>query len=76
MKLCKYEFTKLGIEEMYDDAIDEIMTALDGTNENFGIEDLDFKVTIGNLQIEIPCFADAFETLFGALLEIEEDLYR
>ena len=73
MKNCKYDFTKPGIKTMEQDALDLIFSALDGTNPDFDISELDFKVTIGNLQIEIPCMAYSFDILFGALLEIEEE---
>ena len=78
MKSCKYEFNKLGIQAMENDSLDLIFSALSGENEDFNISELDFKVTIGNLEIEIPCLAHNFEALFTALGDVltahEEEL--
>ena len=76
MKSCKYEFNKLGIQAMENDSLDLISSAINGENQDFDISELDFKVTIGNLEIEIPCFAHNFEALFAALgdiLEVHEE---
>lgn len=70
MKSCKYEFTNLGLKEMENDSLDLIFSALSGENKDFDISELDFKVTIGNLETEIPCLAHNFEALFTALGDV------
>ena len=72
MKTVKYEFTTQGIKAMYNDSLEEIFSALAEENENFAIDDLDIKITLGNKTIEIPISADAFEILFSCINEIKE----
>ena len=70
MKSCKYEFNRFGITAMENDSLEMILSAINGENQDFNISELDFKVTIGNLEIEIPCLAHNFEALFAALGDV------
>lgn len=70
MKACKYEFNKYGLKEMENDSLDLIFSALSGENQDFDISELDFKIMIGNLEIDIPCLAHNFEALFSALGDV------
>ena len=70
MKNCKYAFTRAGVKALEQDSLNLIFSALAGENEDFDISELDFKITIGNLETEIPCHADNFEAFFEALAEV------
>ena len=70
MKKCKYAFTRAGVKALEYDSLDLISSALDGENKDFDISELNFKITIGNLETEIPCFAHNFEAFFYALEEV------
>ena len=70
MKKCKYAFTCAGVKALENDSLNLIFSALDGENEDFDISELNFKITIGNLETEIPCFAHNFEAFFEALAEV------
>ena len=70
MQKCKYAFTRAGVKALEHDSLDLILSALDGENKDFDISELDFKITIGNLQTEIPCLAHNFEAFFEALAEV------
>ena len=69
MKMCKYDFTKAGITEMYNDTSQMIFAALAEENNEFTIEELDIKVSIGDRETSVPITADAFEALFAFLKE-------
>jgi hypothetical protein len=70
MKKCKYAFTRAGVKALEHDSLDLILSALDGENKDFDISELNFKITIGNLETEIPCLAHNFEAFFDALAEV------
>lgn len=70
MKKCKYAFTRAGVKALEHDSLDLILSALDGENKDFDISELNFKITIGNLETEIPCLAHNFEAFFEALAEV------
>lgn len=74
MNKVKYDFSTHGIKAMYNDSLEEIFSALADENENFTIEDLDIKITIGNREIKIPIAADIFELLFESLSKMHDDL--
>jgi hypothetical protein len=59
---------------MYNDSLGDIFSALEGKHPDFAIEELDIKITIGNKEIEIPMYADAFEMLFECLNEMHDDI--
>lgn len=69
MKMCKYDFTKAGVTEMYNDTLQLIFAALAEENNEFTIEELDIKVSIGDREMSVPITADAFEALFAFLRE-------
>ena len=70
MKTCKYAFTRAGVKEFADDSYDLIFSALEEKNEDFTMDDLDIKITIGNLEIDIPNLAHDVEAFFLALDEV------
>lgn len=70
MKKCKYAFTRAGVKAFEHDSLDLILSTLDGENKDFDISELNFKIVIGNLETEIPCFAHNFEAFFEALAEV------
>ena len=72
MKTCKYTFTRAGVKALEHDSLNLIFSALEGENKDFDISELDFKITIGNLETEIPCLAHNFEALFWALDKVAE----
>lgn len=62
-KMIEYKFSKDGIKEMYHDTTIECFQALeDGT-----INDITFKIEMGNQFIKIPVSADCMEEIFAAL---------
>ena len=82
MKTCKYDFTRAGVKMFANDSYDLIFSALEEKNEYFNISELDIKITIGNLEIEIPCLAHDVEAFFDALADVaiiheeEEEVYQ
>ena len=70
MKKCKYTFSRAGVKALEHDSLNLIFSALDGENKDFHISELNFKITIGNLETEIPCLAHNFEAFFDALAEV------
>lgn len=74
MTMCKYEFSDLGIKAMYRDSLGMVFSALCGENRDFTIEELDIHISIGDKEINIPIYADAFEMIFDCLHEINRDL--
>lgn len=70
MKTCRYTFTRAGVKALEHDSLNLIFSVLDGENKDFDISELDFKITIGNLETEIPCLAHNFEAFFEALAEV------
>ena len=70
MKTCKYTFSRAGVKALEHDSLNLIFSALDGENKDFHISELNFKLTIGNLETEIPCLAHNFEAFFDALAEV------
>ena len=61
--MVEYKFTKDGIKEMYQDTTTECFQALaDGT-----INDITFKIEMGNQFIKIPICADCMEEIFAAI---------
>lgn len=71
--MTKYEFNKNGINEMYNDTMEEIMESL----ENGKIDNVKFEIKFGEQVMEIPNNADNFEEIFYAIkecLKIEENL--
>lgn len=69
MKMCKYDFTKAGVTEMYNDTLQMIFAALAEENNDFSIQELDIKIAIGDRETSVPISADAFEALFAFLKE-------
>ena len=70
--MTEYELNKAGVKAFTRDALEEIFAALDGENKNFTIEELYFKITIGDKFIIIPNYAEAFDALERFLEEAEE----
>lgn len=68
----KYEFTKDGIKQMYNDSLEAILDTLDGSSNDFTIDQLDIEITIGNKQIIVPTDADTFDALFSFLAKAED----
>ena len=64
----KYDFNKQAIEMMYKDTLDECFEAL----VNGTIDEVEFKIQMGNQVIKIPVHADNLETIFAALKECAE----
>lgn len=64
----KYEFTEHGIEDFYNDSIDNALESLDKTNQA-----IDIDIKVGNMEITIPCTADNYERLGAFLKECQED---
>ena len=73
MKTCKYDFSNLGIKEMYNDSLEMIWDAMEGKHPDFNISDLDINISIGDKKIIVPLHADSFEMLFTCLEKISED---
>ena len=73
MKTCKYDFSNLGIKEMYNDSLEMIWDALEEKHPDFNISDLDINISIGDKKIIVPLHADSFEMLFACLEKISED---
>jgi hypothetical protein len=73
MKPCKYDFSDLGIKEMYNDSLEMIWDALEEKHPDFNISDLDIHISIGDKKIIVPLHADSFEMLFTCLEKISED---
>lgn len=73
MKKCKYTFSRAGVKALENDSLTLISSALDGENKDFDISELNFKITIGNLETEIPCLAHNFEAFFDALAEVAKN---
>ena len=73
MKICKYDFSDLGIKEMYADSLEMVWDALEDKHPDFNISDLDINITIGNKKIIVPLHADSFEMLFTCLEKIAEE---
>lgn len=69
MKMCKYDFTKAGVTEMYNDTLQMIFAALAEENNEFSIQELDIKIAIGDRETFVPISADSFEALFAFLKE-------
>jgi len=74
MTMCKYEFTKLGVKAMANDTLDLIFSALSGENKDFNIEELEFKISIGDKEICLPTFAEVYDMLFDCLEDIEKEV--
>ena len=73
MKICKYDFTENGIQEMYHDSLEMIWDALEDKHPDFNISDLDIDITIGGKKIIVPLHADSFEMIFACLEKISEE---
>ena len=73
MKMCKYDFSKLGVNAMYHDSLLMVWDALDNVHPDFNISDLDINITIGDKKIIVPLHADSFEMLFECLEKIAEE---
>ena len=74
MKKCKYDFSEVGISKMYNDSLVMIFAALEQKNADFTLEELDINISIGDKEITVPIYADAFEELFSCLNEIHNIL--
>lgn len=72
MRMCKYAFTSAGVAEMYNDTLQMIFAALAEENNDFTIQELDIKISIGDRETSVPISADAFEALFAFLKEALE----
>lgn len=65
----KYDFNKEAVEMMYKDTVGECFEAL----ANGIIDEVEFKIQMGNQVIKIPVHADNLETIFAALKECVEN---
>ena len=74
MTIYKYKLTENGVKAMANDTLEMVLSAIDGENKNFAIEELEFKITIGNKEISLPVFADVYEALFDCLEKIEKEV--
>lgn len=74
MTKVNYDFSSQGIKAMYNDSLGDIFSALEGKHPDFAIEEMNIKITIGNKEIEIPMYADAFEMLFECLNTIRTEM--
>ena len=72
MEKRKYELTQEGINAMENDSLDFIFAELE--KEGGTVADLDFHVTIGDMELVIPSYAEAFELLFDSLKKIEKEV--
>ena len=72
MTIYKYKLTKNGVNAMANDTLEMVLSAIDGENPDFNIDELEFKITIGNKEIALPIFADVYEMLFDCLEKIEK----
>ena len=67
MKICKYDFSENGINELYNDCLEMVWDALEDKHPDFNISDLDINISIGDKKLIIPLHADSFEMLFEFL---------
>ena len=74
MTTCNYDFSKHGIKAMANDTLDLIFSALSGENKDFNIEELEFKISIGDKEICLPTFAEVYDMLFDCLEDIEKEV--
>lgn len=74
MTMCKYDFSKYGVKAMANDTLDMIFSALSGENPDFNIDELEFKISIGDKEISLPTFAEVYEMLFDCLEDIEKEV--
>ena len=72
MTIYKYKLTENGVKAMANDTLEMVLSAIDGENPDFNIDELEFKITIGNKEISLPVFADVYEMLFNCLEKIEK----
>ena len=64
----RYPFTEQGVEDFYNDSIDNTLASLDKTNQA-----VDIDIIVGDMEITIPCTADNYERLGAFLKECYED---
>ena len=74
MTMYKYKLTKNGVKAMGNDTLDMIFSALSGENPDFNIDELEFKISIGDKEISLPTFAEVYEMLFDCLEDIEKEV--
>ena len=74
MNACKYDFSRAGVRAMANDTLDLIFSALSGENKDFNIEELEFKISIGDKEICLPTFAEVYDMLFDCLEDIEKEV--
>ena len=64
----KYEFTKQGVENFYNDSIDNALITIEKTGRA-----IDIEIKVGKMEITIPDTADNYERLGDFLRECQED---
>ena len=74
MTMYKYKLSKYGVKAMANDTLDMIFSALSGENKDFNIDELEFKITVGNKEIRLPIYAEVYEMLFDCLEDIEKEV--
>lgn len=71
--MIKYEFSKVGINKMYKDSLEDVFNAMEEINPTHTLDELNIKITIGDRQTEILVGAEEFEMIFDCLRKIEEE---
>ncbi len=71
--MSKYDFTKNGINEMYNDCVDFVFSVLESEDSSTFMNEMNIKISIADKEITIPLCAETFETLFDFIKEVERE---